>query len=361
VTSWHSVHVHYHDDPVPLILNGVRPLFHRLTGSVDAAYYIRHWRQGPHLRLNIRCDDETFERTVMPAVHDVVGGFLAAHPSTRDLDPETHLPMHQRLAELEQQTGPLMPWQPDNSIHVAGHDQRVTVHGGRAMAELADDFYSDTTEIAFEMTERASSGSARLAAGFDLMVTAAHALSGVGITGGYISYRSHSEAFLWTFPEGAGLRPAWDEHYQRHSATLHARLKRVVAALDGSSPPEFPASTWAEALEPYRSRAARLIEQGHFVMPQGDAQAESTLGQASPFHRAGYANPLWQEVQQSAGFQVYRLMLNYTYLHLSRLGVTPAERFLLCHLTANAVEDLYSVSALGLVTRQAGEPMPGAR
>jgi hypothetical protein len=358
---WRSVHVHYHDAPEPLILDGVRPLFRRLGDTVEAAYYTRHWRQGPHLRLNIRCADETFSSAVRPAVDDVLGGFLAAHPSTAGLAPDTYLPMHQRLATLERETGPLLPWHPDNSIHVEDHDQRVDVHGGRRMAELLDDFYAGTTELAFEMTERAPAGSARLAVGFDLMVTAAHALSGVGITGGYLTYRSHAEAFLWTFTEGAGLRPAWDEHYRRHKATLHARLRRVVAALDGTAPPKFPASAWATALDPYRSRAEQLIGLGQFAMSQGDARTASTLGEASPFHRAGYANPLWQEVQQSAGFQLYRLMLNYTYLHLSRLGVTPAERFLLCHLAANAVEDLYGVSAMGLVTRQAGEPLPGVR
>jgi hypothetical protein len=39
-------------------------------------------------------------------------------------------------------------------------------------------------------------------------------------------------------------------------------------------------------------------------------------------------------------------MLNLTYLMLTRLGISPAERFLLCHLAANAVEDQYGVSAI---------------
>jgi hypothetical protein len=46
----------------------------------------------------------------------------------------------------------------------------------------------------------------------------------------------------------------------------------------------------------------------------------------------------------------YRLVLNYMYLHFTRLGLTPIERFLLCHLTANAVEDCYGISAMEQLT-----------
>jgi hypothetical protein len=52
-------------------------------------------------------------------------------------------------------------------------------------------------------------------------------------------------------------------------------------------------------------------------------------------------------------FLRYRLMLNYTYLHLTRLGVPGLHRYLLCHLAANAVEEVYGVSALDLVLQTA--------
>ncbi|WP_345406501.1 hypothetical protein [Nonomuraea salmonea] len=38
------------------------------------------------------------------------------------------------------------------------------------------------------------------------------------------------------------------------------------------------------------------------------------------------------------------MLLNYTYLHLTRLGLTPLDRFRTCHLLADAVEDVYGVS-----------------
>jgi len=52
-------------------------------------------------------------------------------------------------------------------------------------------------------------------------------------------------------------------------------------------------------------------------------------------------------------FKRYRLLLNYTYLHLARLGVTGYERFRLCHLAANAVEEALGVDAMEAVARYA--------
>jgi len=43
-------------------------------------------------------------------------------------------------------------------------------------------------------------------------------------------------------------------------------------------------------------------------------------------------------------------VLNLLYLHLTKLGIRPAERALLGHLLANAVEDVYGVDAATLVT-----------
>ena len=72
--------------------------------------------------------------------------------------------------------------------------------------------------------------------------------------------------------------------------------------------------------------------------PGGSEYAERM--RRSPLHRARkdvVVDPVW--------FAKFRLMLNYTYLHLTRLGLAPAERFLLCHLAANAAEDLFGRSA----------------
>jgi len=348
--TWHGLHVYHYDEAGldSLVLGGVRPLFARIGGP---AYHVRHWLRGPHLRLAVRTDADTFRDTVVPAAHEIIGGYLSERPSAIHLEPDALEPMHRRLAELEGETGPLFPWHPDNSIRVEPMARRVEVLGSDEAAELLADFYAGTTEIAFAMTERVLAGERRLGMAFDLMIATAHALSGVDITDAFVSFRSHAEGFLAGFTEGQGLRPAWDRHTSQHVAALANRVAAIVSTVDGTRDVVPGVRDWVAAVRPYRARAARLIEQGLLTVAAPGGPVPATL---STFHRSMVDNPYWAEIESADWFRLYRVMLNYTYLHLTRLGVRPAERFLLCHLAAAAVEHRYGVSADAVLTRYPG-------
>ncbi|MFI5913343.1 thiopeptide maturation pyridine synthase [Dactylosporangium sp. NPDC051541] len=347
--DWRRIDVYYYDpDKDRLILEGVRPLLRRLAGRVDGAWFTRHWRRGPHLRLLVSTGAATFDEVVRPAADEIIGGFLARHPSTHVLDPERERAAHQRLAELEHEQGPLWPWFPDNSLRVSAHEPREAQLGGPAAAELLADFYAGTNELAFRMIEQVS-GRSRLALAFNLMITTAHALSNSDITSGFVSFRSHAEAFLHVFPEADGLRPRWDRHYRAHAPVLRRRVGAVTAALDGGAPGVPFVEDWVRALAPYRISGAELIRSGAVALPADRATTAAELPDVSAFHRRLYTNPRWAQTRASVDFQVYRLMLNLTYLHLTRLGITPVERFLLCHLAANAVEEEHGIRAIDLV------------
>lgn len=354
--SWHSVHVHRHDGEVTdLVLDAVRPLFHQLGDSVSGAHHLRHWRRGPHLRLNIRTDEDTFRTSVRPAVEEIVGGYLLAHPSTAQVDPAALLDEHRRLARLEAERGPLLPWEPDNSICYEPYDERVDVLGGRQAAELLADMHTATTDLAFAMTERQRSGGQRTAMAFDLLVATAHSLSGLPLTEGYVSFRSHAEGFLSSFPEGPQLRPRWEAHYAHHAEQLRARVRHVVDRLETGA--DCFAGEWVRLLAPIRRRAGQLIEQGGLVLDTPWLRDNYDPGvrldpAQSPFHAELAAQGRGGNTSSRADwFQQYRAMLNYLYLFLTRLGVRPGERYLLCHLTADAVEDTYDVSAMDVIRR----------
>jgi hypothetical protein len=70
----------------------------------------------------------------------------------------------------------------------------------------------------------------------------------------------------------------------------------------------------------------------------------------SELHRLMLGHESYRErVFSRPEFLHYRMALNYTYLHLTRLGLVPMERFRAGHLLANAVEAGYGVSAVDLV------------
>jgi hypothetical protein len=358
---WHSIHVHYyHADLDGLVLDAVRPLFAAVAGEVTGAYFVRHWRQGPHLRLNLRADPRRFDSRVRPTAERMLRDYLIRRPSRAAPDPHRLLPLHRRLAAMERETGPLLPWRPDNSVHVARYDPRVAVLGSEVAAELQADFLTASTGSAFEMIDHIRAGGQRPRIAFDLLIAIGHALGG-GIAQGAVSYRSHAESFLATEPteptgpDGADQpgadpdrrRAAWDQHYRQHAPSLVDRVRRVVAAVDGTGPPVPFVREWVDLLSGYRDRARPLLANGALPAPAGPEPDPPSRLWRSEFHRALATNDDYQRrVRHSLGFRLWRLVLNYTYLQLTRVGLTPSQRFLVCHLAAGAVEDAYGVSAL---------------
>lgn len=351
---WNDIHVHYHDGNRhdQLIVEAVRPFHDAVWAHVDAAYFVRHWLQGPHIRISVRADAETFARHVLPAAHDILGDYLARQPSPATSAPDSALAQHQRLAELERVEEPLLPWRPDNSLHVAAHDDRRAILGSQAAVDLLAEFLTCTTEFAFDMTAHIHAGGQRLRLAFDLMLAVAHALSGYGLGRGFLSYRSHAEAFLCGWPEGDGQRDQFDRWYRSHSSELVDRVGTVVSAVDTASAGVPFVSEWIAALHQFDVKGRQLIEQGALDMNSAGMPAASgfrPLTEVSELHRVlatRGARPLGPPTQ----FATYRLLLNYTYLQLTRLGITPFERLLLCHLAANAVEERYGCSALQLAS-----------
>lgn len=353
--EWRSVHVYYHGSGLDdLIFEAVQPLFAEVRTSVNGAYFLRHWRQGPHVRVNLRSDQDTWSATVKPAVEDIIGEFLRRKPSTATVDERTQLPGHRVLAVREHERGPLEPWYPNNSIQYQPHDDRRHVLGSERASDLLIQFYCDTTELAFEMLRLANSGTDRLVIGLDLMFAVAHTMF-PPVTRGFISYRSHAEAFLARTGRAAAAREVFERRYQLRRSELACRLRAVLATFDGSSHPVPFVREWTAVMQRYQAAGEELIRSGElsFAGSVGGSRVTEGPPRLSEFHSLLVSSSGYEALSRSTPFLCYRLILNYTYLHLTRLGVRPVDRFLLCHLAANTVEDAFGVSAMDMIRRSA--------
>ncbi|MFI6708886.1 thiopeptide maturation pyridine synthase [Nonomuraea sp. NPDC050478] len=367
--TWHCVHVYYHAaDKDGLLLDAVRPLFDGLRGQIEAAYVLRHWRQGPHLRINVKAAPAVWEGVVRPRVDEVIGAYLREHPSTAALDPAASLARHRLLAMREQEHGPLTPWPPDNSIHDAPYDSRRHVLGSDEAVGLLTAFYADATPLLFGMLEHVRAGrDSRTGLALSLMLTVAH--TSQHITRSYLSYRMHAEGFITWAADPEGVRAAFEQGFRERRAALTERVRDVVAALDDpAAPPVAFVREWAALLEDYRRRAGTLLDSGRLVQPTfepGEALRARPGDPPAPHYepnelqRLIYENPAYHAaVFTDPRFLRYRVLLNYTYLHLTRLGLTPLDRFRACHLLADAVEDVYGLSGLDALRRFAGSGEP---
>jgi len=353
VGRWHSAHIYHYDPDTTdaLLLNAIRPLIAALAehGMPDA-YFVRHWLRGPHIRVHVRTDPDTFERVAKPLIERIAGGYLNDNPSTHVPDMAREERAHAWLAELEQEQGPITPWFPDNSIRYLPYDRRLHVLGTAEAAEHLAEFHVETTPLAFRILEEYPNKSARFGTLVSLMLASAQ-IGCPPITNGYLSYRSHAEGFFANSGDPRRMRTRYEELYQANREPLAGRLAAVLGQLEDGvvGEDEEPAvrhlPEWAAIARRVLARAEDLESRGLLRMPafladEPDGRRGMGWENISDFHRALMSNTqVRDELAAASWFTVYRVLLNYQYLLFNRLGLTPAERFLLCHLAARTVED----------------------
>lgn len=356
---WQSVHLYYYaerkDD---LILDCVRPLFEQVRSITPRAFFVRHWLRGPHLRLRFACSDEQFQRELRPILEVIVQTYLQWHPSRERLDIRQLCEQYPLLAEQEKEAGPLFPLYPDNSVQYIPYDPRLHVLGSPLLASIIEDFYVGSTPRAFAMLDAIRQGHSLQSLCFDLLVTTAHTF-GTHVARGSISYRSHAEGFLLSCAQPEQMRERFEKKYAAQATVLTRRLRALLDALQQSTD-RFPFTlAWRDFLRAYWRRAEPLIRSGELNMMPSAHDGLPEMGQTfqqnlthSAFHSALESDQKRkQALYQDSWFQTYRLMLNLLYLHLSRLGLRPVERFLLCHLVANTVEQLFDFNITALLQR----------
>jgi hypothetical protein len=353
---WQAIRLSYYDeDKDRLILEGVRPFLETLGGAAEAAYFLRHWRRGPHLRISVLATSERFRTLVEPAATEILGRYLDQHPSSTTLPPEPQLlRAHQQLAELEREEGPLRPLVPNNSLVIEEHDRRLKVLGSEAAAQLLADFYLASNDLVFRMLETVQAGRSRESLGLSLMLAVAHHFR-QNIGQGFISFRSHSEAFLHLSGARESTRASFQRQYQVNRPRLVRLVHGVIDTVDRGTD-EVPFVTeWLRTLRPFWERAHTLIQSGQLpldpLQTRDDQRPWGVLGERSPMHRI-MSHESFLTLLDEPEFKRYRLVLNYTYLHLARLGLMGYARYRLCHLAANAVEDALGINAIELVERR---------
>jgi hypothetical protein len=340
------VRVYYFEDRRDdLVLDCVRPLLHQLMGSVDRAFFVRHWAGGPHIRICFKADPAT-QGDLLHTVDAALTAYLGEKPSRAAVDASNWLPRLEQVALAEGWRPERL--RPDNSV-VWEFGEPKTDHTDRVRS-LIDLFYVATNDLAFGHIEASRQRRAdRLLAAFDILTLTAHV--GVGIERGFVSYRSHADAFLASSRDPQAARRSFDLVFDRHSTDLVERVRELVSRRASIGPDARQFLAWTDVVHEFRSRTRELVRLAPIpvspISPPARVDPE-----VSPFH-AIFAPDLAYRAKLSADprAQAFRLLVNLQYLHLTRCGFTPLERWLLCHLVSRAVEAAFGVSAEAITQR----------
>jgi len=357
VTDWHTAHVYYYEsDRSGLLLDAVHPFLREVEGTAARAYVVPHWLRGPHLRLNLSADNGVWTGVIRPAIERVLGTYLDSHPSTARLDALASLPQHRLLAELEEQEGPLTPWFPDNTIQYPDYVSRAEAMGGAQIEELVTGFYVDSNPLYLDTVRhiRDMSEPADLV-GLSLLFATAEAIGGLRRNVG--SFRSHAEGFITQCVDPQAVRSVFDRQYERHHDAITGLMLAVVGTLAGTAKPPVPlVDRWAALMRRSVQLAEPAVRSGALTMSESRRTAFIDNPGFPEYLRKAFNNK--EYVRRALGnpdFHRYRVVLNFTYLQLSRLGQSPRTRYLLCHLAANAIEEYYSISAIDIIDKFVAE------
>jgi hypothetical protein len=362
---WRSVNVFHHDsDRTDLLLDAVRPFVTAVAPSVSRVYYQPHWRRGPHVRIPIQASAETFREVVAPAAAELLEGYLRAHPSTTVLDEQAAHAQHVRLAQQERERGPLTPWAPDNTVETEPYDRRLHVLGGVAAADLLADYYVDTNDVVFDILDWVRGGGSKMALAVDMFIGVANRFL-PPVTYGYLSFRGHADAFMAKMPEG--VRERFDRVYEANADRFRQRVVEITAAADYHDVMLF--SALPDTLLRYRNQANELMTSGELLLntdengdPEEWGSTWSAWSDRSPFHRVlGGHRGAADQLGDWNTFQQYRVVLNWLYLNMYRLGIGELERNLICHVVSRAVEDVHGVTAMERIQELIGFVDSGGR
>lgn len=346
--AWRSLHVAYFDRNMDdLICDGVEPL---LAATTEPSYYLRHWRRGPHLRINFHVDEDAFTRRIRPKAIELMTLSLGRHPSTEHLDKARLLKLYQRRAQLDGDHGPLTPWYEDNTIYDAPYEPPVIGFAGPAAATFLEDFYCATTDLAVDVSRRARLGQSRFGALFDVWIATAHSLAG-GYEHSWTSYRSSADKFRYAAGDDGKYVTGWDLRFEKQRDRLTAQVEAVVQTIDQGTGRSTIAATWVAVMRQFYHRARELVESDGitFPLPAPDSGSFALAELTSPFHQALMTNEGWYNQTGNVHFAAYRVMLALTYAHGGRVGLSLVERYFLCHLAASAMEAIAGVDSVALV------------
>lgn len=357
---WVSLHAHTYGDLDALILSS-SPLLQDCRAAGRPASFTRHWACGPHVRLHFELLGQ--EETLPEVWASLARGRL--QDALNSSQPAASAPynwsqaarVYPRIAADEQYPGQVWPPLPHGHLQLMARQRNLGVLGGPAAGNLIDDANVAMNDAVLGTLRQVKRGVPLLDLCFDLMVAVADRTApDTALDNGFLSYRSHAEIFLIGAP--GQVRQSFSAAYDRQRAALR---RRIDAVLDGSSGQDELIRSWRRTLGAVHAAAWKALEAGHidlsweaqdFSLERPEMGPALERSQQSDFHRTELANFENLRVRsRDVSFNAYRLLLNALYLQLSRLGLTPLQRALLCHLVSHAVEERYGVLAVDLAAR----------
>ena len=305
-----------------------------VDASASPVTFTRHWRRGAHLRVDWKPGAGADDGHGI-AIEERLREWVRLHPSKDPQDESQYLEQATLLARLEHYDGQLLPRAPNNTVMPGRWLTRARSLGSEEAAEAWQHFDVACNAVVFALVEqRRSDPHATMIAAL-MFATAQEFFP--PLESGYLSFRSHVEAFLANTRDGECVRAGWRSRYRGVQSRLRGELDRVR-----SESHSVPVQAWLAAAAELTRVSIGLVSSGKLAMPVFDPRRAGMDG--SSFHtELSQDEAAVESLALSQQFTAYRVALNGLYRVFARAGLAPLERFEWCYLASRTVEDHFQI------------------
>ncbi|HEU4711112.1 MAG TPA: thiopeptide-type bacteriocin biosynthesis protein [Pyrinomonadaceae bacterium] len=314
MARWHSLHIHYYDPQDALLVDAIAPLVHSERGPCPSRwFFLRYWKQGPHIRLRLFLDDSTADGFLHTA-QTTLREYLAIHPST-NAPPDARLKeILETIAGLEggqPQTQELLP---DNTLRFDRYEPEYEKYGGEIGVALAEDLFERSSELTLDLLSLIhGKPGQRFAVSFNMML---NGLRGAGLNEAGIADFLATYSRFWSRYSSQLVNVDWQADFDERKRKLSASAAAILLdRLPTESPTGAALARWREII---RNATQALESKADEILPNVTmAGPNLTTAQRREF--------VW---------------FNYLHTHNNRLGVMPAQEAYLAYLAHHVVCDL---------------------
>jgi hypothetical protein len=358
----HIVRISYFEaDKSALIEGPVRQLVEQFCAesAVEALAVMPHWKRGPHINLVINCEKSYFDAVFYPACESIIGNWLVVNPSITELDPVQYERLSQQLALVEIESPPYLPLRQNNTLERDIYTANDTLKLD-AFKDLKVDFISDSLPLVFELLAlKKSDKRAYFVALSHMLAVCGTCFEGGGLARGFNSFRSHAEFFYVQHDTHGRMRQQFDAVAEKYRDQLRPVIEKLVEdpkSLRRGSGDQAFLSRWFAVVDRYSARIKKIVAANYEFLSQESVFVDKLKDVAgsipSELHQQEKVGPMAVAIAQDEGqamlnseaFIAYRTLVNFFYFLLPILGISPAEKYCICNMTASTVEQLLDIT-----------------
>ncbi|MBF7073484.1 lantibiotic dehydratase [Glaciecola sp. MH2013] len=364
--KWHVVRVAYFDqDKTRLMLEPITEAieYAKSHAHVEKVMMQPHWKFGPHVDVMIYTDDDSFNQTIYPHLQMQLINWLTHNPSTTALDPQEYEVLSRKIGMFELERGPFLPLLENNSVSVVDYAPSENSLLD-AFSKSKEQVLSDSTDLLLELLKvKQSDPDAFFMALLGMLAITGHSCLIKGLARGYMSLRSHADYFFSAHDRKGQLKANFDQLDERKAKAIDELVKKLCDEdFDQVALPkelQTILQKWHQITTSMTERHVGIVEQNHAQLSAQTShleKAESLKDTLPEDFVATFSNKSitelgeffinseeGQKAQKSKEFMVYRTNVNFFYLLLPILEVSPIQKFCLCHLIANSAERIFNL------------------